>query len=234
MELVEKLRRNLELAKRCFGIQAQSVRWVSLRDVEEKVLELAKEMGVDKVVFDPWFPSHFSYDVVRDRIEINPELVADYLNDLLEVFPSVDWQKVLERSLKHEVVHREQAYYLLSRGFTFDDIARPEMRLAKEFHAHNVVPVLFEEKTYWRWAIFSSIDSKNAKRMLRNLDVWVWIIYYFDEDDIATYFYLFAPDEAEKMLKLKRVAPKIWTMDDIVKYAPEIEKILETESFGSP
>jgi len=68
---------------------------------------------------------------------------------------------------------------------------------------------------------------RNAKGMLRNLDVWVWIIYYFDEDDIATYFLPLAPDEAEKMLKLKRIAPKIQTMDDIVKYAPEIEKILE-------
>jgi hypothetical protein len=92
-----------------FLFQILGQRAISSSEVKEKTLELARKMGVeDKVVFGRWFPSQ--YDIVRDRIEINPELVADYLNDLLEIFPSVDWQKNIAKNAEFCFVLKAIAY----------------------------------------------------------------------------------------------------------------------------
>jgi hypothetical protein len=222
LEVLEKVRRNLELAKRCFGVQAETIRRVSLRDVEEKIWKIISEKPF--IVIDYSRNYEAAYDLESGLIYVNPEIMTIYVNHLLERFPYMDWELYVERVIRHELVHKEDVEYLLSKGLTLEEIDKPEYHYAREFHALNVVPPLKEENEYFRQDIFRA-SLKELEEALKDPGVWVKAAYTLSEDEIKE---IFGPlDASVSMLHLKKVGRKIQTKEDIIKYAPEFLKYME-------
>jgi hypothetical protein len=197
-------------------------RRVTQSEVEEKLREIAADKPF--IVFDPFLLVEMGHDIERGLIYINPELTSVRVNMLLERFPEADWEEMLERMVRHELVHKNQGEYLRGCGLSIEEIDSPEMHYAKEFHALNEVPFLWEEIEYFRQEL-RTMSPEELEDILRVPSSWVMAAYSLSEDEIKR---IFGPLGADvSTIHLKNVGRKILTKEDIIRYAPEFRRYME-------
>jgi len=211
------------------GGTGQPIPRVSHSEVEEEIeaIRLKKKLPI---TIDYRYDNPIGFDRKTKNIRINPKRVAMNLKETLKVYPNYNWKKHIYGKITHEMTHKNLEEQLQARGISEKRMRSMSYDMLEELRVLRIAPFILEENEMVKKAVFSVSMEERFKRIAKALEK--------TGSQIVTFAVVLTKEEIEKeipeeykdvILKLKELYPLMETVDDIIRYSPELEKTIEGE-----
>lgn len=213
----------------------QPIPRVSHFEVEEEIEAIRSKKKLP-IIIDYHCDYPIGFNRVTKNILINPEKMAINLNKVFKVYPNYDWKKHIYRKITHEMTHKKIGEQLQAKGISLEQMMRlKSYDMLEELRVLRITPSVLEENEMVKKTLFSLSMERRFKMIAKILET--------TGSQIATFAVVLMKEEIEKeipeeykdvILKLKELYPLMETVDDIIRYSPELEKTIEesNEKYG--